>query len=296
MFNKYLLASLVLMGTSLSAATTVYADASSKYAYATHWKISGDTKGAYESIVVDSEREKAFQLEGNGLNTTFKLGGQAGRGNRDRWFSKDAVFQWSMKFSEEFNILVAIKTKKGNRFLVYTNEDSSKKGKIRGGKVRYGLGTDSADGKWHTFKRNLKEDWNAFEPDNPILTVDGFFVRGSGRIDDIISSFSSQDTQPSHAPTNLRVSNITKTSATLSWDYAPGDVDEFYIIEINKKLGEGLSYSTSENTKVLTGLKPNKTYIFYVKADSKSEPITFKTADDRVATGNFIIHENAEDA
>ena len=93
-----------------------------------------------------------------------------------------------MKYSEPFTISIPITTEHGNRFLVYTNQSESKKGKIRGGKVRYGLGADSTDGTWHTFKRDLEADWNAFMPNDPFVAVNGFFIKGSGYIDDIESS------------------------------------------------------------------------------------------------------------
>ena len=51
--------------------------------------------------------------------------------------------------------------------------------------VHHGLGASAKDGQWHTFTRDLQADLEAAQPGNTILEVNGFFIRGSGRVDDI---------------------------------------------------------------------------------------------------------------
>lgn len=49
----------------------------------------------------------------------------------------------------------------------------------------YGLGSDLYDGQWHTLVRNLLADIENAQPGVVILAVDGFYIRGSGRVDDV---------------------------------------------------------------------------------------------------------------
>jgi hypothetical protein len=42
------------------------------------------------------------------------------------------------------------------------------------------------DGKWHTFVCGLQKDLEDAQPGNKILEVNGFLIRGSGMVDDIM--------------------------------------------------------------------------------------------------------------
>ena len=179
--TKAILASLLLWTIPLFA--TTYEDAEDNTVI--DWVIYGDTAGATVDNIYDSDREsRVIQLTGNGKETGYHLGNLAGQA--DAWNNiTEKQLQWSMNYSENFSIYVSILTEQGNRYLVYTNQDTDKQGIIRGEKVRYGLGADSIDGTWHTFTRDLEADWNEFMPSNPIISVNGFFIRGSGKVDDI---------------------------------------------------------------------------------------------------------------
>ena len=170
---------------SIPTFSTTYEDAEDHET--TGWVIyTGSVEASVENVE-DSERgSRVIALTGNGQETGYRLGNQRGRGTSDHWNNEtERTLEWSMKYDEDFAVLVSILTSQGNRFLMYTNQSEDKQGKIRGGKVRYGLGEESADGTWHTFTRDLEADWNAFVSDNPIIAVNGFFIKGSGRVDDI---------------------------------------------------------------------------------------------------------------
>ena len=51
--------------------------------------------------------------------------------------------------------------------------------------VHHGLGSNSRNGSWQTFTRDLQADLQEFESDNEIISIDGFLIRGTGRVDDI---------------------------------------------------------------------------------------------------------------
>ena len=61
------------------------------------------------------------------------------------------------------------------------NRDPLGEGKI----VQFGLGKRAADGAWRTFVRDLQADLEKAQPGLKILKVNGFTVRGSGKVDDI---------------------------------------------------------------------------------------------------------------
>ncbi len=185
--NKHKKAVLLLVGiivSTLPTFATIYEDAEDLKT--TGWEDTTHNLNTTIANIYDSQKEsRVIELRGNGKNTMFGLGATESVNSNSWNNSTEKQLKWSMNYSESFSIYIPISTEKGKRFLVYTNQGTDKKGKIRGGKVRYGLGEDSIDGTWHTFTRDLEADWNAFEPDNPYIKVHGFFIRGSGRVDDI---------------------------------------------------------------------------------------------------------------
>ena len=185
LLKSALVSSLILGVVQTFATTTVYEDAEDNAT--TGWMSYGNIAGATIENVFDTEKgNRVIKLTGNGKGTGYKIGSKKGRDAINPWNNEtDKILQWSMKYAEDFRIYVSILTENGNRFLTYTNQDVTVQGKIRGGKVRYGLGSDSNDGTWHTFKRDLEADWSAFEPDNDIVSVNGFYIKGSGSVDDI---------------------------------------------------------------------------------------------------------------
>ena len=56
--------------------------------------------------------------------------------------------------------------------------------------VNHGLGSHITDRQWHIFSRNLDADLEDAQSGVEILEVNGFLIRGSGRVDDIkLTSF-----------------------------------------------------------------------------------------------------------
>ena len=88
-----------------------------------------------------------------------------------------------MNYSEDFIVYIDVKTTKGQRYLYYEAVDQNALGKRRN--VHHGLGTAAMDGQWHTFVRDLQADLAEAQPGVTILQVNGFLIRGSGRVDDI---------------------------------------------------------------------------------------------------------------
>mgnify|MGYP007051337780 CR=1 len=87
---------------------------------------------------------------------------------------------------------VSLQTIDGHRYLIYTPSSDKM------GRGYYGLGKSSIDGSWHRFHRDLNLDLKRYEPNNEIIAVDTFFVRGKDiKIDDVeIVSITKRDSIP----------------------------------------------------------------------------------------------------
>ena len=68
---------------------------------------------------------------------------------------------------------------------ISTTRPSNQDGLGSGEYVHHGLGTAAMDGQWHTFVSDLQADLADAQPGVTILEVNGFLIRGSGRVDDI---------------------------------------------------------------------------------------------------------------
>lgn len=101
-----------------------------------------------------------------------------------------------------------------------------------------------------------------------------------------VDSQEGADTSAPTAPTNLTVSNITKTSVALSWTASSDNqgVVKYEVLK-NSAWDQSVFGSPPIPSAVVTGLEPRTTYVFYVKAadaegnvSSNSKAVTVKTA------------------
>ncbi len=170
----------MLFGSMLNA--TVYADAQS--GTTNSWVVydqnpSGATINNVDDSVWDS---KVIQFTGDGIKNGYKLGDYSGRAG-DWNNQNEFTIRWSMNFSQRYVIYIRVETTDGYRFLYYTksNMDKGKRDRY----IHHGLGADSANGEWQTFTRDLEADLKEFEPNNELVSINAFLVRGSGKVDNI---------------------------------------------------------------------------------------------------------------
>jgi hypothetical protein len=91
--------------------------------------------------------------------------------------------EWSMNYSESFVIYIDVQTSAGHRYLIYQAVDNDALG--NGEYVFHGLGSSVKTQGWQTFTRDLQDDLDEAQPGVKLSEIIGFFIRGSGRIDDI---------------------------------------------------------------------------------------------------------------
>jgi len=141
----------------------------------------------------DAKGSNVICSNGDGLKNGYTLGWTAHDWDSStnklmKWSeSTNNTIKWSMKYSEDYMVYVRLNTTDGYRYLFYTdaNLNYGTSGYDAPHYIHNGLGSASKDGTWRTFTRNLSADLKRFNPTNEIITVDGFFVRGSGCVDDI---------------------------------------------------------------------------------------------------------------
>ncbi len=121
-----------------------------------------------------------MEFSGAGADNGYRLTNSDGTfWNNDTHF----IIKWSMKYAELFTVYVDLETTAGHRYLQYRPNDYNSLGNDE--YVLYGLGENAMDGQWHTYVRDLQADLAVAQPGVTILEVNGFLIRGSGKVDDI---------------------------------------------------------------------------------------------------------------
>lgn len=182
------------------------------------WSIEYDysNKAQVVNIYDDIKESRVILLDGNEREVGFLLGGN--------WNDTESnVIQWSMKTNENFVVRLVIQTSKGERFLEYHPKDTGKGQNLLNAKhyIKHSIGSKSVNGEWYTYIRDVKHDLKRYEPDNELEAINGIFIRGKVKLDDIILYTSSK---------NLRIDKPVVVSA-------PGVVltfDDSYVTSWNK--------------------------------------------------------------
>lgn len=146
------------------------------------WDVyDSDPVGAMVNNVSDSERNsRVVELSGTEMTNGYRL-----RNPDGSWWNNDThgTLEWTMKYSEDFVIYVAVQTTNGFRYIYYTAANYNNLGE--GAYIHHGLGSIAKNGSWQTFIRDLEYDLKDAQPDNNLESILGFLIRGSGRVDDI---------------------------------------------------------------------------------------------------------------
>ncbi|MDF1539463.1 MAG: hypothetical protein P1Q69_11235 [Candidatus Thorarchaeota archaeon] len=238
--------------------------------------------------IVDGDR--AILLQGGWQDTGYRYPYNVA----DYWNdASNFVIQWSMKYSEAYQVFVSLDTSAGHRYMWYTPASSDSLG--TGEYVQYGLGSASYDGRWHTFQRDLLADLQQAQPSVTINDVNAFLIRGSGYVDDIkLLSY-------------LSIKEDAEDGRTTGWDEYSGTGNVYNVLVDNKRViqlsGSGTStgykypYSTSWNdAKHLTiqwDMKYSENYRIYISVDTTAghRYMTYDPVDvDNLGTGEYVFH------
>jgi hypothetical protein len=160
---------------------TVYEDAQDRTIRG--WTIfDNKPRGASVTNVFDQQKQSwVIQTKGSGIDNGYRLRLANGSSWRN---TTQFIAQWSLNYSENFQIYINVNTSAGQRYLTYTPATSDQLGTSQ--YVYFGIGSGAIKGQWHTVTRDLQTDLERAQPGVIITQVNGMDIRGNLRIDDVM--------------------------------------------------------------------------------------------------------------
>jgi hypothetical protein len=177
--SKFLL--LLLIFFSIIEAKTVIEDGED--GTTNSWRIVQGSRDDISNIYDTQIDSRVIELNGGG---SYKIG--ATGGDKALNIIEDKSISWKMKTTVPYTIYIIVQTTNGLRYLFYVSTPSrGLKHGIENG-IHHGLGKSTIDGRWRTITRDLEADLKDAEPNNKIISVNGFIYSGGngGRLDDIL--------------------------------------------------------------------------------------------------------------
>lgn len=140
------------------------------------WNILHNGLGSIIEVYDHEKKSKVIEFSSHSNKDTYIKGAKKGK---KAWNNrKSKTIRWSFKYKQNYVAIVTLATIKGYRNLIYTANDKDFKSYI-------GLGSHTIKGEWITITRNLEEDLRQQDPTNKIVAVNGFAIRGDGKIADV---------------------------------------------------------------------------------------------------------------
>ena len=132
-----------------------------------------DTYGVIKKIKDTKKNKTVIEFNSKSSRDTYINGAKTGK---EAWSNReDKIIKWDFNFSGNFVVMISVKTEKGYRELIYTSGEEN-------GNLYFGLGKYIIFDTWQTITRDLEKDLHQYEPNNKIVSVNAFIIRGSGRI------------------------------------------------------------------------------------------------------------------
>ncbi|MCF2860455.1 hypothetical protein L1286_23610, partial [Pseudoalteromonas sp. SMS1] len=146
-----------------------------------NWQVYDETTpGATISTFYDKEYgSDVIKLQGDTTKNGYRLKGA----DLKDWNSKLSNIRWDFKYNENYTVYINVNTKLGQRYLQYSLGDFAPK--QVNNYIIYSMPANTAKGHWTSVERDLIADLKALEPDNEILNVREFLIRGSGLVGSI---------------------------------------------------------------------------------------------------------------
>ncbi len=169
----YSLLLFLLLNTHLNA--KMYEDAEDKNVI--RWNILSSSKEGTVRISYDkTKKSNVIKFEGERRQSSYIL--PLDDTNNAYPSYQKILFQWEMQYHKDYLILIRINTLKGVRTLIYTSRSIDKP-------FQYKLGKNSISSQWKKYTRNIRKDLQQYEPDNQLLSLQSFVIRGNGKVDNI---------------------------------------------------------------------------------------------------------------
>ncbi len=162
---------------------TIYENGENSKKDAWHIFLKSNNMEKISNVYDESRRSKVISLQGNQRKSGFMLGDYKGK---YAWNNQNEFnLEYSIKYNEPTNVYVVLDTKHGIRFLKYVPSRFDLGNIVNNKYIQIAIPLNSIDGQWHTFRRDLQKDLQKFQPNNKILKVNAFMIKGNARVDDI---------------------------------------------------------------------------------------------------------------
>jgi len=149
------------------------------------WDLYAEEEGSSITNIFDDERSsRVIQFQGDdGMDNGFAF--------RDINLTEGTVLSWALNYHEDFRFFVKISTTNSDHDPLYITYQPDATvpiyEEVNGKKYIYiGLGSITRSEKWIDIERDVQVDLQTLFPDENMTMLYGIFIRGSGRIDDIV--------------------------------------------------------------------------------------------------------------
>jgi len=305
LISKILFLSIILITNSYA---TVYENGDT--GTAEKWNIYDvDPAGATITNVYDEDKQSNVILfNGTGTQNGYKITGSSWNNTNEKFI------KWSMKYNENYSIFIAVSTTKGHRYLYYT-QNNTDSGLLGTSYIHHGLGGESKNGTWQTISRDLNADIKEYESDNELISVNAFFIKGSGKIDDI--ELLENLSIPSIPLPEYIIYEDAETDTTDKWVVSNGDVNTVTISNLydedrqsnvivfdgngtrNGYKIAGNSWKNKDYKKIRWSMKYNENYLVFIAATTSKGhrylDYSSKNEDSGLIGTSYIHHGLGED-
>ncbi len=146
------------------------------------WIVEDNNPGnaVISNIQDDVRASRVINFKGDGINNGYMFGKPDGS---PLGLKSNFVIEWNMKYGEDYIIYVDLDTTAGRRIVEYKplNNFEYENNLI----IKYSLGEETKGGDWQKIVRDLSYDVADGQDGVEVLEIKYFYVRGSGRIDDL---------------------------------------------------------------------------------------------------------------
>ncbi len=146
------------------------------------WEVyDDDPSGAKITPLNDLEKGEVAEFYGESLKNGYRYSGKNGAFSES---SGKPIIRWDMRFSEIFDIMLAIESDGVARYVHYVSMPTDYV-RIKDNELYIGLGETKTDRRWHTIIRDLSSDVKLLLKSAGYSSCKYFLVRGSGRVGNI---------------------------------------------------------------------------------------------------------------
>ena len=155
------------------------------------WQVFDSNPAGFEISNKSEAQNRYISFTSDGRLNGFMLGNTSTASPGLNLINTSLV-SFRMRATAGFTIEFAVDTDNGLRYIRYShsrNTDSRGDSRV----VTTGLGTDSYNGYWQSYSRDLQADLSAAQPGNNILAINGIRVRGTIDLDDVFFAAPDED-------------------------------------------------------------------------------------------------------